>query len=177
MAGEQLKASVPIAELRCLEFQERPNKEVAKIIEAKELAIRIARIAKDKKAQKLVILDLKKLAAFCDFFVIMSGTSGRHIAGVAEAIDEGLYKDRIKPLFSGSLSKDSESGWIVLDYVSVVVHIFQKPQREFYSLEHLWQDARRVRIPSRYNKRNEKRQSLRKSRRSNKKLSKHLKLK
>jgi ribosome-associated protein len=80
----------------------------------------------------------------------MSGTSSRHIAGVAEAIKENLYKEKIKPLFSGPSSQDPESGWIVLDYVSVVVHIFQKPQREFYSLEHLWQDAKRVRIPSRH---------------------------
>ena len=141
------------------------------------MAIRIARIAKDKKAQKLVILDLQKLSAFCDFFVIMSGTSGRHIAGVAEAIEKGLYKDRIKPLFSGSSAQSPDSGWIVLDYVDVIVHIFQKPQREFYSLEHLWQDAKRVRIPSRQNKRNEKRQSLRKPHHSNKKLSKKLKVK
>ena len=78
----------------------------------------------------------------------MSGTSGRHSVGVAEAIEEELYKDKIKPLLSGLSSSNSESGWIVLDYVNVVVHIFQKPQREFYSLEHLWQDATRLRIPS-----------------------------
>jgi len=80
----------------------------------------------------------------------MSGTSSRHVAGVAEAIKEELYKDKIKPLFSGSSLQvqAQESGWIVLDYVSVVVHIFQKPQREFYSLEHLWQDAKRIRVPS-----------------------------
>jgi ribosome-associated protein len=78
----------------------------------------------------------------------MNGTSSRHIAGIAEAIEEGLDKEKIKPLFSGPRLRNPESGWIVLDYVSVVVHIFQKPQREFYSLEHLWGDAKRVRIPS-----------------------------
>ncbi|MFC1658094.1 ribosome silencing factor [Candidatus Omnitrophota bacterium] len=109
-------------------------------------------MAKDRKAQKTVVLNLEKLAAFCDFFVIMSGTSGRHIAGLAEAIKEELFRDRIKPLFGGSLSQGPESGWVVLDYASVVVHIFMKPQREFYSLERLWQDAKRVRIPSRRNK-------------------------
>ncbi len=82
----------------------------------------------------------------------MSGTSTRHIAGVAEAIEDGLYKDKIKALFGGLPSQNPESGWIILDYVNVVVHIFQKPQREFYSLEHLWQDAKRIRIPSRHNK-------------------------
>jgi ribosome-associated protein len=107
----------------------------------------------------------------------MSGTSSRHIAGVAEAIEEELYKDRIKPLFSGSYLKSSESGWIVLDYVNVVVHIFLKPQREFYSLEHLWQDAKRIRVPAHRNKRNENRQSLRKPPLPNKRLSKDLKAK
>jgi ribosome-associated protein len=98
-------------------------------------------------------LDLQKLAAFCDFFVIMSGTSRRHITGVAEAIEERLHKDKIKPLFSGLSSQKSESGWVALDYISVVVHIFLKPQREFYSLEHLWQDAKKLRIPRQIRKR------------------------
>ena len=85
----------------------------------------------------------------------MSGTSGRHIAGVAEAIEEELHKDKIKPLYRGLSSQELESGWIVLDYVDVVVHIFQKPQREFYALEHLWQDAKRLRIPSRRKRKNQ----------------------
>ena len=91
MVAWQLKASVLLAGLQCLRSQEKPNRRQKAIIEAKELALRIARIAKDNKAQKLVVLDLQKLAAFCDFFVIMTGTSNRHIAGVAEAIDEELY--------------------------------------------------------------------------------------
>jgi len=106
----------------------------------------------------------------------MSGTSSRQITGVAEAIDEELYKDKIKPLFSGLSSQNPESGWNILDYINVVVHIFLSPQREFYSLEHLWQDAKRLRIPSR-RKRNEKRQTLPKSPRSNKRLSKKPKVK
>ncbi|MFH1339006.1 MAG: ribosome silencing factor [Candidatus Omnitrophota bacterium] len=108
----------------------------------------MARAAKDRKAQKVVVLDLRKLITFCDFFVIMSGTSDRHLAGLAQTIEEELNKDRIKPLFSGSASQNPESGWVILDYASVVVHIFQKPQREFYSLENLWQDAKKVRILS-----------------------------
>ncbi|MBU0548827.1 MAG: ribosome silencing factor [Candidatus Omnitrophica bacterium] len=144
-------------------------------IEAKELAISIARIAKENKAQKIIVLDLRRLSAFSDFFVIISGTSGRHIAGLADTIEEGLNKEKINSLFRGSSSKNPESGWIVLDYASVVVHIFQKPQREFYSLEHLWQEAKRVKVPS-GKRRNGKRQSLRGSRISNKRLSKKPKL-
>jgi ribosome-associated protein len=91
----------------------------------------------------------------------MSGTSSRHITGVTQAIEQDLHKDKIKPLFSGSPSQSPDSGWIVLDFVSVVTHIFLKPQREFYSLEHLWQDAKRVKITSGYKKGNENRRSRR----------------
>ena len=105
----------------------------------------------------------------------MNGTSSRHIVGVAEAIEEGLYKEKTEPLFSGTSAQGIESGWIVLDYVSVVVHIFLKPQREFYSLEHLWQDSKRVRIPP-LQKRDGKRQTRRCSPFSSKRLSQKLKV-
>jgi len=69
----------------------------------------------------------------------------RQVNSVAEAIEEDLVKDRIKPL-SGANPND-ESGWVVLDYSSVITHLFYKPVREFYSLERLWSDAKCVRIP------------------------------
>lgn len=124
----------------------KAKQEARGTIEAKELAIRIARLAKDTKAEKVIILDLRALAAFCDFFVIMSGTSNRHLLGLNQTIEQELIKHKIKPLFSG---QKPESGWIILDYANVVVHIFQRPQREFYALEYLWQDAKRIRIPAR----------------------------
>lgn len=83
-------------------------------------------------------------AGFCDYFVIASATSLRQVNAVARAIEDDLAKDGIKSL-SRLLSND-ESGWIVLDFVSIVVHIFYKPLREFYSLERLWADAKRIRI-------------------------------
>ncbi len=109
------------------------------------LARRIAAVARAKKAQKVVILDMRNISTFCDYFVILSGTSLRHVNALAKAIQEDLGKDRIKSL--SKLAANDESGWIVLDYVSVVTHIFYKPTREFYSLERLWSDAKRVRIP------------------------------
>ncbi len=109
------------------------------------LARRIAAVAKSKKAQKVLILDMRSVSTFCDYFVILSGTSLRHVNALARAIHEDLDKDRIKPL--SKLSANDDSGWMVLDYVSVVAHIFYKPMREFYSLERLWSDAKRVRCP------------------------------
>ena len=109
------------------------------------LARRIAAVAKSKKAQKVVILDMRNISTFCDYFVILSATSLRHTNALAKSIQEELDKDKIKPL--SKVNPNDESGWIVLDYVSVVGHIFYKPLREFYSLERLWSDAKKVRIP------------------------------
>jgi len=68
----------------------------------------------------------------------------RQVNAICEAIQADLTKDRIKPL--SQVNSNDQSGWIVLDYASVVAHIFYKPMREFYSLEHLWADAKKVRI-------------------------------
>ncbi len=109
------------------------------------LALRIAAIAKSKKATKVVVLDMRSVSTFCDYFVILSATSLRQVNAIAQAMQEDLDKDRIKSL--SKVSPTDESGWVVLDYGSVVVHIFYKPMREFYSLERLWSDAKKVRIP------------------------------
>ena len=109
------------------------------------LALRIAAIAKSKKAQKVVVLDMRKISAFCDYFVILSGTSLRQVNAIAQAIQEDLDKEGIKSL--SKVYSNDESGWIVLDFFSVVAHIFYKPIRDFYSLERLWSDAKKVRIP------------------------------
>ncbi len=87
---------------------------------------------------------MRKVANFCDYFVILSGTSLRQVNALAESVQEDLAKDRIKSL--SKVSPHDESGWVVLDFSSVVAHIFYKPTREFYSLERLWSDAKRVRI-------------------------------
>ena len=88
---------------------------------------------------------MRKVCNFCDYFVILTGTSKPHIKAISEAIEEDLEKYKIKTL--ASATQQVESGWIILDYFNVIVHIFYKPMREFYSLEHLWQDAPRIKIP------------------------------
>ena len=88
---------------------------------------------------------MQSVSSFCDYFVILSGTSLRHVNAVAKALEEDLAKDGIRSL--SKVSANDESGWIVLDYESVVVHVFYKPVREFYSLERLWSDAKKVRVP------------------------------
>jgi ribosome-associated protein len=89
-------------------------------------------------------MDMRAVCTFCDYFVIASGTSLRQTNAIAQDIQENLVKDKIKSL--SKVGPNDESGWIVLDYSMVIAHIFYKPMREFYSLEHLWSDAKRVRI-------------------------------
>ena len=87
---------------------------------------------------------MHKVSGFCDYFVIVSGTSNRHVSAIAQGIQDDLAKDSIKSLYK--VSPNDESGWTVLDYVSVIVHVFYKPIREFYALERLWSDAKKVRV-------------------------------
>lgn len=94
----------------------------------------------------MVILDLRKVASFCDYFVISSATSLRHTNAIAKGIEEELANLKIKSLARPSPNDDS--GWVVLDFVSVVAHVFYKPIREFYSLESLWSDAKKIRVTS-----------------------------
>jgi ribosome-associated protein len=93
-----------------------------------------------------MVLDMRGVASFCDYFVISSGTSLRQTNAISEGILEDLAKASIKPL--SKVNSGDASGWMVLDFTSVIAHIFNKPMREFYALEHLWSDAKKVRIPS-----------------------------
>lgn len=87
---------------------------------------------------------MMKVCGFCDYFVICSANSLRQVNAISDAILEAMEKDKIKPI--SRVNSNDESGWIVLDYLDVVVHIFYAPAREFYALEHLWSDAKKVRV-------------------------------
>lgn len=93
-----------------------------------------------------MILDMRGISDLCDYFVIASGNSHRQVNAIAQAIIADLDLDGIKPLSKGA--PNDESGWAVLDFGSVVVHIFYKPMREFYSLERLWSEAKIVKLSS-----------------------------
>lgn len=89
---------------------------------------------------------MRRICSFCDYFVIMEGESLRQVNAFAQIIEEDLDKIGIKSL--SEVLPNDESGWVVLDYSGIIVHVFYKPLREFYSLERLWSDAKRVRIPA-----------------------------
>ncbi|MBU0483253.1 MAG: ribosome silencing factor [Proteobacteria bacterium] len=112
--------------------------------EALELALLAGKAALDKKAENLVVLDVREISGFADYFVIMSGRSTRHVQGLAQAIDDEIGSKRLK---AGNTEGLTEGLWVLLDYNDVIVHVFYNETREFYDLEGLWHDAPRVEVP------------------------------
>jgi len=88
-----------------------------------------------------VVLDLQGISSFTDFFVICSGTSEPHLKAIAGEIEGRLRDEGVRAV---SVDGFPASQWIVLDYMQVIVHVFRREKREFYSLEDLWGDAPRV---------------------------------
>ncbi|MBU4236070.1 MAG: ribosome silencing factor [Proteobacteria bacterium] len=108
-----------------------------------ELARICARVALDAKAEDLVVLDVKGISSFTDYFVIMNGRSTRHVQGLAETIEAEMRSKRINASHAEGMQ---EGMWVLLDFDDVVVHIFYHEQRKFYDLEGLWHGARPVNI-------------------------------
>jgi ribosome-associated protein len=107
-----------------------------------ELKLAVA-AAFDKKALDLVVLDLRKASAFTDFFVICTGTNVRQVQAIAAAVEETLRSQGLKP----ALTEGYERGhWILIDYFDFIVHVFAPTTRDFYGLERLWGDAKRIEI-------------------------------
>ena len=108
---------------------------------SQELAREAARLTLTKRAEDVVILDLRGLDGVCDFFVIATGNSEVQVRAIADAVEEGLRESRgIKPWHSEGFEARR---WILLDYVDVVVHVFHTRAREYYLLDKLWGDAAR----------------------------------
>ena len=110
------------------------------------IAEMVAAAAEDKKAQDTVILKLSELTLIADYFVITSGDSEPQLKAISSFIMRKLKESKIKLLhYEGK----PETGWILLDYNDVIVHIFSKEKREFYDLEYIWQEANKVRLSKR----------------------------
>jgi ribosome-associated protein len=112
--------------------------------DTKEKAFLCARAALDHKANDLVILEVKNLSSFTDYFIVCSGNSDRQVQAISAHIEEKLGKEEIHPL---SVEGKREGRWVLLDYGDVVVHVFYQPVRDFYDLERLWSDAPRIELP------------------------------
>lgn len=96
---------------------------------------------KDKKAQDIVCIDLSKTEnTFCNYFIICHGTSNTHVNGLADSLTDKVIEEcREKPFHKEGLDNCQ---WVLIDYSDVIVHIFQKEYRDYYSLEDMWSDAK-----------------------------------
>lgn len=94
--------------------------------------------ADDRKAVDLKVLHLAKVSDFTDYFMICSGTSERQVQAIADAVQERLREEGVRPLHVEGFNR---AQWVLLDYGDFVVHVFQEEPRRFYSLERLWGDA------------------------------------
>ncbi|MCS7185180.1 MAG: ribosome silencing factor [bacterium] len=113
-----------------------------KKVSARTLAKKVAILASNKKAENIIILDVKKICSFCDYFVIMSGVADIHIKSLTEYIVLTLKK--LYGILPHHLEGEDVNRWVVIDYVSVVIHIMLPEVREFYSLEKIWSKGKKV---------------------------------
>lgn len=97
-----------------------------------------ARVALDKRAVDVVVLDVQALSSVTDYFLVCSGKSTTHVQTISDAIRDGLKTLGMRPLHTEGVA---ESGWILLDYGDVLVHVFLEDTRLYYALERLWGDA------------------------------------
>ena len=99
----------------------------------------------DKKAEGLVVLDVRGLTSIADAFVICSGRSNRQVSAIADHIEQFLKKQGIRPL---GVEGKGDGHWVLMDYGNVIIHVFYSETRAFYDLEGLWVDAKPIRTPS-----------------------------
>jgi ribosome-associated protein len=106
-----------------------------------ELAHRIVNVASDKKASDIVLLRTAEITTMADYFVIASGRSETQVQALSKAIVDELRDEGIKPI---GVEGRSSARWVLLDYGSVIVHLFAPEEREYYGLERLWSEATQV---------------------------------
>ncbi|HET9540861.1 MAG TPA: ribosome silencing factor [Candidatus Limnocylindria bacterium] len=106
-----------------------------------ELAHRIVNVASDKKASDIVLLRTAEITTMADYFVIASGRSETQVQALSKAIVDELREEGIKPI---GMEGRSSARWVLLDYGSVIVHLFAPEEREYYGLERLWSEATQV---------------------------------
>ena len=112
--------------------------------EARTMALCAAEAALDKKASDVEIIDVTGKVDYADFLILMTGQSDRHVASIAEGIDEALGKRGFNAISVEGLPR---AQWVLIDFVDIVVHVFSAETRTFYDIDGLWMDARRLRMP------------------------------
>jgi ribosome-associated protein len=109
-------------------------------VEKNDMAVEAGKLALDKKAKDVVVLNLTGLTDIADYFLIASGSSERQVKTISDAVEMGLKGQDIRPL---SMEGYEEGRWVILDYGHTVIHVFLEELRELYDLESLWIEAKR----------------------------------
>ncbi len=111
-------------------------------MDSRKLALLCREFADNKKAENIVVLDVRELSSVTDYFVIVSGTSEPHLRAIVDEIEDRLREEQgVAPrAVDGTL----QAAWVVLDYFDVIVHVMRQDLRDRYDLETLWGDAPRV---------------------------------
>jgi ribosome-associated protein len=122
----------------------RPRKRAAKPRLPPTLTLGV-NAALDKKAIDLVTLDLRASSAFTDFFVICTGANTRQVQAIADAIEETLRAEGLKPALVEGYAR---AEWVLIDCFDVIYHVFTAATRDFYALERLWGDGERIDVPA-----------------------------
>ncbi|TLM80488.1 MAG: ribosome silencing factor [Actinobacteria bacterium] len=120
------------------------NARGARALDAREHALLAAEAASDKKAVDLIAMNVADQLVVTDYFVIATGTSDRHVATIAEAVERRMRDAGVHCI---GREGEREARWILLDFGDVVMHVFQPAEREFYRLDKLWNDAERLALP------------------------------
>jgi ribosome-associated protein len=111
---------------------------VSAAVSAEHKVRQAAQVALEKKAVNVVVLDVQGLSGVTDYFLVCSGKSTTHVQTISDAIRDGLKALGVRPLHAEGVP---ESGWILLDYGDVLMHVFLEDTRLYYALERLWGDA------------------------------------
>lgn len=106
-----------------------------------ELAKKAAELLDNKKAMRLNVIKVEDISSLADYFVIASGTSNTHVRSLSDELEEKLKEEGVSPTRIEGYRSNS---WILLDYSSVVVHVFTQEARDFYDLDRLWADGTKV---------------------------------
>ncbi len=111
------------------------------LLDPVQLARAAVDAASDKKASDVILLDIREVSTFADYFVICSGNNTRQIQAITDGVDEVLGQQGANLLHREG---EAETGWVLLDFGDVIVHIFGRKEREYYRLERLWSAAKTV---------------------------------
>lgn len=109
-------------------------------MESLDLCKKIVSVLDEKKGSDIIILDISEISVLSDYFVLVSADNVRQLDALKDALEEAVHLDNRKA------EGESNSGWILLDYKDVIVHLFDKETRSFYNLEKIWSDAKRVEL-------------------------------